>query len=152
MFLVRLVGLLLLALFCFGMGTIPANEANGIARTFAPLFFVVAPVLYFLPTIEAYLNDHGNMAALGALNLLLGWTVVGWVAALVWALTKQASRPTTPEPSWASSPLPSTAVRPTPNSTKPAEEKICPYCAESIKAAAKVCKHCGRDQPDIKGD
>lgn len=26
-----------------------------------------------------------------------------------------------------------------------ADEKACPFCAETIKAAAKVCKHCGRD-------
>lgn len=23
--------------------------------------------------------------------------------------------------------------------------KTCPHCAERVKAAAKVCKHCGRD-------
>ncbi len=27
--------------------------------------------------------------------------------------------------------------------------KVCPYCAEGIKPAAVVCKHCGRDLPPI---
>jgi len=26
-------------------------------------------------------------------------------------------------------------------------ERTCPFCAETIKAAAIVCKHCGRDVP-----
>ena len=28
-----------------------------------------------------------------ALNILLGWTVIGWVVALVWALTKDNPPP-----------------------------------------------------------
>lgn len=27
------------------------------------------------------------------------------------------------------------------------DSKICPFCAETIKRAAVVCKHCGRDLP-----
>jgi hypothetical protein len=41
--------------------------------------------LYFLPSIIAH--KKRNKSAIVALNLLLGWTVLGWVIALVWALT-----------------------------------------------------------------
>ncbi len=108
MFVVRLLVLLPLAVFCFAMSTIP--NGNVIAQVFGPLVFVVAPVLYFLPTIEAALRKHGNLPALAALNLLLGWTVVGWVGALVWALARpgkvvtQAPEQPVAEPSWMSSP------------------------------------------------
>lgn len=33
----------------------------------------------------------------------------------------------------------------TPQSTPPREERACPWCAETILAAAKICKHCGRN-------
>lgn len=32
-----------------------------------------------------------------------------------------------------------------------ADEKACQFCAETIKAAAIVCKHCGRDLPTLQG-
>ena len=47
---------------------------------------LVLLVLYFVPTIVAELRKHHNTLAIGAVNLFLGWTVIGWVAALVWAL------------------------------------------------------------------
>lgn len=48
---------------------------------------VIALALYFLPALIAS-NKHRNAGAIFALNLLLGWTFVGWVVALVWSLTK----------------------------------------------------------------
>jgi len=45
-------------------------------------------VIYFLPTIVAGWHRHHNSSAICALNLLLGWTFLGWVVALVWAFTE----------------------------------------------------------------
>jgi len=52
--------------------------------TLAFLFFFVA--LYFVPMGVAIARKHRNTGAIVALNLFLGWTMVGWVLALVWAL------------------------------------------------------------------
>ena len=49
---------------------------------------LVIIVLYMAPTIVAGGNHHHNTGAICALNILLGWTGIGWIAALVWALTK----------------------------------------------------------------
>jgi hypothetical protein len=42
---------------------------------------------YFLPTIVAINRHHRNRMAIVMLNFLLGWTLIGWVAAMVWACT-----------------------------------------------------------------
>ena len=43
---------------------------------------------YFLPTIIAVQRDHPSSDAIFFLNLLLGITVIGWIVALIWSLTK----------------------------------------------------------------
>ena len=52
-------------------------------------FLVIGVVLvvYFLPGIIAAARNHHQSTAIFFLNLLLGWTFLGWVVALVWALT-----------------------------------------------------------------
>jgi Superinfection immunity protein len=40
--------------------------------------------IYFLPSWVG--RRKRNATAIFALNLLLGWTFIGWVSALVWAL------------------------------------------------------------------
>ena len=49
------------------------------------LIFIL--VFYFLPTIVGASRGKRNAGAIFAMNLFLGWTVLGWVMALVWALT-----------------------------------------------------------------
>ena len=51
------------------------------------VLLLVAVGLYFLPTFVA-VNGHPHALAVFVLNLLLGWTLLGWVVALVWALVK----------------------------------------------------------------
>ena len=49
------------------------------------LIWLVMAFLYFSPTIMAWLRDSPFSFAIFLLNLLLGWTGIGWVAAMVWA-------------------------------------------------------------------
>ena len=49
--------------------------------------FIVCCLLYFLPSIIAH-RKHAFMGVF-LLNLFLGWTVIGWFAALIWACTAE---------------------------------------------------------------
>jgi len=48
---------------------------------------VLGALLYFVPTVIAFVRDHHSRIAILVLNILLGWTFIGWVIALVWSLT-----------------------------------------------------------------
>lgn len=43
-------------------------------------------ILYFLPAIVAFVRSKRDAGAILVLNFFLGWTAIGWVIALVWAL------------------------------------------------------------------
>ncbi len=51
------------------------------------LLLIGVLVAYFLPTTVATMRRHRNGPAILILNLFLGWTFIGWVAALVWSAT-----------------------------------------------------------------
>jgi hypothetical protein len=58
--------------------------------SFAVVLLVVGLVVYFIPSFIAFDKDKRNKGAIFALNLLLDWTVIGWVGALVWSLKVDA--------------------------------------------------------------
>jgi Superinfection immunity protein len=58
------------------------------AKVMLMAYICASIAIYFLPTIVAFSRQHHNSAAIMALNLFLGCTVVGWVVALCWALTQ----------------------------------------------------------------
>ncbi|WP_221227707.1 superinfection immunity protein [Rhodocyclus tenuis] len=48
-------------------------------------------LVYFVPAIVAYRRGHHQRNAIAILNLFLGWTLLGWVGALVWSATQVRS-------------------------------------------------------------
>ena len=62
-----------------------------------PLVLVVAWVVavvsggYFLPWALAVTRGKTNATTIGWVNFLLGWTIVGWVVALVMSLRPHAT-------------------------------------------------------------
>lgn len=66
------------------------DYARGWAMT-AILIVGLLPV-YFLPWLIAVWRSHRNAAPIFLLNLFLGWALVGWVGALVWAMLAQEDR------------------------------------------------------------
>lgn len=61
---------------------------------FAALGVVVGAFIYFLPGIVAFKKNRRQMAAIILLNFLAGWTIVGWVVAIVWAAVEDKPQPT----------------------------------------------------------
>jgi hypothetical protein len=49
-------------------------------------------VPYWIPTLIAFVRHHPSAGGIAVLNLLLGWTFIGWVVALVWALSDNSPR------------------------------------------------------------
>ena len=43
-------------------------------------------VLYMVPTIVAFARNARAAAGVFVINFFLGWTVVGWIGALAWAV------------------------------------------------------------------
>ncbi|GFO81220.1 MAG: hypothetical protein A49_08470 [Methyloceanibacter sp.] len=56
----------------------------------ATFWVLVGVAIYFLPGLLASFRKHRNHNAIFVLNLLLGWTVIGWIVALIWAFTNPA--------------------------------------------------------------
>jgi hypothetical protein len=52
-----------------------------------PALLVTGSLVYFVPVFVAARKKPRSLSGIFVLNLFLAWTFVGWVAALVWAVT-----------------------------------------------------------------
>ncbi len=67
-------------------GSLPEPLRPIAALLIVGVLFLFGSIIYFLPTIIATKRSHKNRVAIFALNLLTGWTFVGWAISMVWAL------------------------------------------------------------------
>lgn len=80
--------------------------------------------IYFLPALHALWKKRRNSGAIFALNLFLGWTLIGWVVALVWSITNESE--------------PTRVVQ----EITPAA--YCSECGKPLNPTAKFCSSCGK--------
>ncbi|MEO8301530.1 MAG: superinfection immunity protein [Rhizomicrobium sp.] len=49
-------------------------------------FILFLFAMYWLPTLIALVRQTPSALGIAMLNCFFGWTVIGWIVALVWAL------------------------------------------------------------------
>jgi hypothetical protein len=95
-------------------------------------FFAFCGLLYFLPSIIGH--EKRSFAGIFLLNLLLGWTVVGWIVALIWACTDEIRVPV-----YAS------------NAAAYGPNRYCSRCGARGSAVASYCWACGSRIQELHG-
>ncbi len=55
------------------------------------LFLMILFIPYWTPTIIAFVRKHSSRGGILALNFFFGWTFVGWVVSLTWALSDNSA-------------------------------------------------------------
>jgi len=56
-----------------------------IGNTINVILLIIVIALYLLPTLIASARDHVSRRRIGILNLLFGWTLIGWILLFLWA-------------------------------------------------------------------
>ena len=108
------------------LGTAKPSAENPLkGQMMLAVYFVLGLALYFLPSVVG--DRKRNRWAIFTLNLLLGWTILGWIGALVWALCAEPS------------------VKPVlSHSTNAAmiQNAFCGHCGSPV--TTEFCRKCGR--------
>jgi hypothetical protein len=88
------------------------------------LFLLFLGLMYFLPTIIG--RDKSDAGLIFLVNLFLGWTVVGWIVAFIWACAAD--------------------TRPVPVRFVPVTSsgRFCSQCGSLSVGGAHYCSACGR--------
>ena len=85
-------------------------------------FLFLSAIMYFLPTILA--RHKEDFMGIFLVNLLAGWTVIGWFVALIWACSGERYIPVRMVPAGAG--------------------RYCSQCGTLSASGAHYCSMCGR--------
>jgi len=97
------------------------------------ILLLIGAIVYFIPSIIA--SQKEGCAGPILINIFLGWSLIGWVVALVWAFQLKSN-----ESSSAQEMVDGKKnIRDFLQSQK---HKNCPHCGEEVLATANICKHC----------
>ena len=98
---------------------------------FHPIFWLVSVFLYFLPAFLA--RNKPNFTSILILNIFAGWTFIGWIIALVWAISSDSHG----------------TVAAATQTTQPTAggSFFCTACGQPCPAGARFCSACGAAQP-----
>lgn len=97
--------------------------------------FTVFSLGYFLPWAIAATRGKSNSAAIGLLNFFLGWTFLGWVAALVMACGSHQTVAGAPA-IWINNAAPATVAAPHGYQVSMAQQAPLPPAQSQLPAAA----------------
>lgn len=67
----------------------PASQPPGSDTAlviFLVIGFLIAGIIYIVPSIMAFRRDHPNRWIILVINIAFGTTIIGWGVALVWAM------------------------------------------------------------------
>lgn len=53
------------------------------------MIFFSAVIFYLLPSVISAVRSTDHQGAIFFINVLFGWTVLGWIAALIWAVVEK---------------------------------------------------------------
>jgi len=55
------------------------------------ILLILIVIIYMLPTVIAIARDIPQRKAVAVVNIIFGWTLIGWIGAFIWALMAETA-------------------------------------------------------------
>lgn len=60
-------------------------------HTITVIELMLIAILYMLPTVIAFGRDIPQRQTITVVNIVLGWTLIGWIVAFIWAMSAETA-------------------------------------------------------------